>query len=334
MNGAMDALRLESRRLADAGSWAQVTALLADSESAVRDHPECATLFGEALLKVGRAREASFWFAALLRRLESSPDRATLRRAALLAGHAHLEVGEMQAARRAFERGFDIARLDGDDIVAARAMNNLGIVANIEGRHEDALALYHLTLSVWQRLGSSRGMAECYHNMAITYRDLGRLDDADEFERKSVEFAHDAANERLAALARLGRAELALRRGDAALAEVSARRVAVGFARLGDPVREADALRLAGVACTAQGKYAAADELIERALTAMHAHGAVLNEAEAWRARAELRAATGDIHAAVWDARRAMDLFASLKALRETRDLAQWIATLRAPEAT
>lgn len=324
---AVEALRAESRRLVAAGSWSELSALLSPNASIVGEHPDCATLLGEALLRSGRPRDARAWLGTTLPRMQLTDDRLSLRQATVLSGAAHLELGEIDDARRAFEATLDLARSDRDDVLVARAMNNLGIVANIEGRWDDALALYHLAVSAYQRTGNSRGLSECYHNMAITHRDRGELAEADELERQSAEFARDGDQERLVALARLGRAEIALRRGDFAFAAATARRVARDFEALGDPIRQADATRLAGVACTGLGKYGMAAELLDAAVEATRQHGALLNLAETLRARAEMHAAMGNLVRAVDDARAALKEFEELGAARESQALREWLQT-------
>ena len=129
-------------------------------------------------------------------------------------------------------------------------------------------------------------------------------------------------------LARLGRAEIALRRGDATLAEASARRVARDFARDRDPVREADALRLAGVACTHLGRFDDARQLLDEAVDRTRLHGALLNHAESLRARAELSALVGRLDDAHTDAASALRLFEELHAIDDATKLTRWIEGL------
>lgn len=319
--------RAQARRLADAGSWLDVVALL-DADPASRADLASVALLAEALVRTGAAARARDLLVAVVPGFAQSTDRASLRRATVLCGAAHFELGELADARRRFNEALELARDDGDEPLVARAMNNLGAIDNVQGRRAEALAHYQLAVSMHQRLGSARGLAECYHNMAITYRDLGQLDEADELERRCVEHARTADLGRLARIARLGRAELALRRGDAALAEAAALRVAREFAEGDDPVREADALRLAGVAATTQGRPGEAGRLLAQALEQARRHGAVLNEAETLRAIAELRAATGDTAGALEDARAALAMFDALRATEETAALLSWIAAL------
>lgn len=322
-------LRSETRRLVASGAWSELNALLLANESAARAHPELVRLLGEGLIRVGRAREARDWLGEALPRLQRTDDRLSLRMATVLSGAAHLELGELDPARRAFEATLELARYDRDEALIARAMNNLGIVANIEGRWDDAIALYTLALTMHQRNGDRRGLAECCHNLAITHRDRGELAEADELERRSAEYAREAEQERLVALARLGRAEIALRRRDFALAATSARRLAVEFERLGDRIRAADALRLEGSANTGLRHFARARALLDQALDSSREMGALLNVAEALRARAELSAAMGRVEEALADGHAAIEAYGTLGAGRESDALARWLAGLR-----
>lgn len=318
-------VRTRAQRLTAAGAWADAATLLLDHAARIGTHPEAAALLAESLVRTGRAREAREWLAGVLPAIESSDDRASLRRATVLNGAAHFMLGELDVARQGFNEALELARIDGDDALVARAMSNLGAIANIQGDRTGALALYHLAISAHQRLGSTRGLAECFHNMAITIRDLGRLQEADELEQRSAEFARDAEQPLLVSIARLGRAEVALRRGDASFAEATARRAATEFAAAGDPVREGAAQRLAGVACTLTGKHREARELLDFAVDRARQHGAVFHEAEALRSRAELHAAAGSPMSALDDARAALGLFGQLRANDERAALLRWI---------
>lgn len=321
-------VRTRAQRLAAASAWTDAAALLLEHAERIRPHPETAALLAESLVRTGRAREARDWLAGVLPAIVASDDRASLRRATVLNGAAHFMLGDLDVARRGFNEALELARIDGDDALVARAMSNLGAIANIQGDRAGALALYHLAISAHQRLGNTRGLAECFHNMAITIRDMGRLQEADELEQRSAEFARDAEQPLLVSIARMGRAELALRRGDASFAEATARRAATEFATAGDVVREGEAQRLAGVACTLTGKHREARALLDFAVDRARRHGAVFHEAEALRSRAELHAASGAPMSALDDARAALGLFGQLRANDERAALLRWIDAL------
>jgi tetratricopeptide (TPR) repeat protein len=316
-----------ARAAAQRGEWIEVRALLEPWPPAA-DHSEGSTLLAEAYLRLGLPDRARAWLERVIPTLERRADRAPLRRCVNMLGIATTELGELDSADAAYHRALGLAEADGDDLLLARATNNLGVLANVRGDRERALGNYQLAVPAYQRLGNAVGIAECYHNMAITFRDVSDLELAEEYAQRAIEFARSAANERLAALARLGRAEIILRRGDSALAGESARRVADDFVRLSDPIREADARRLCGLSRLAEGDAPAAITEIERAVAIAREHGGALVEAESLRALAEARAGTGDVSAAREAADAAITLFRRLQATRDVEALEAWLADL------
>ena len=312
-----DSILARARASADAGAWGEVLALLEPRAATCQRDGASALLYGEALIYTGNERKAVHWLRGTAPRLGEAGDKAAQRRAVNMIGAACLALGELDDASGEFVRARDLATQAQDLLVLARATNNLGAIANMQGDHEQALSHYRLALPTFQRLGQRRGLASSYHNLAITYRDLGELEEADEHELRAIEHATDGGVPRLAAMGRVGRAEVALRRGDAAFAESTARIARDEFARLGDPQNEADASRLIGAACTAQRRFAEALEAFDRALEIARARGHALNEAETLRDRAELYMAQGQLASARDDARSAIALFDRLGATRE-----------------
>jgi tetratricopeptide (TPR) repeat protein len=261
--------------------------------------------------------------------IERSGDRSVLRQSVNLLGAANFEMGDLTDAEAAFNRALDLGRRDGDDLLVARATNNLGAIANVRGERDQALSMYALAVAAYQRLGQARGLAHAYHNMAITFRDVGLLDRADEHERRAIEFAREAEIPHVADLARIGRAEISLLRGDARLAEVSALLVARELAGRPDPIEEANALRVAGSARLALGDADGAQHTLTQALGLARMHGAALTEAETLRALAVLHAYNNDLFEARELAMLSMSIFARLGATRDHEALARWLADLR-----
>ena len=312
-----DSILERARASADAGAWGEVLALLEPRAATCQRDGASALLYGEALIYTGNERKAVHWLRGTEASLGEAGDRAAQRRAVNMIGAACLALGALDDASGEFGRALDLATQAEDLLVLARATNNLGAIANMQGDHERALSHYRLALPTFQRLGQRRGLASSYHNLAITYRDLGELDEADEHELRAIEHATEGDVPRLAAMGRVGRAEIALRRGDAAFAETTARIARDEFARLGDPQNEADAARLVGAACTAQRHFDEAREAFDRALEIARARGHALNEAETLRDRAALYLMQGEMNEARADARRAIALFDRLGAARE-----------------
>jgi tetratricopeptide (TPR) repeat protein len=314
-----------AREHARAGRWGDILRLLGHGTA---PEPEQVALVAEALLRTARPREAEAWLRRSLPEIERSGDWVTRRRAMNLWGAAQFELGQLDGAELAFKRAVELGEQEDDPLLVARAINNLGQIANVRGRRVDALVMYQLAVPAYQRLGHVRGLAESYHNMAISYRDLGELARADECEQQAIEFARAVNAARLVALARIGRAELALRRGDNAVARVAALRGATECLGLGDPAGTADGLRVLGLACIAAGAFTDAAAALERASGFAARHANPLLEGETFRARAQLAAARGILAEAREHAAAALALFERAGATTEHAELLAWCARL------
>lgn len=312
---------IEARQCAAAGAWREVAALLSPHVTAEGGLTEEAILYCEAILYLGEERRGLDVLRAITPDAPPSGDRGLFRRAVNMMGVASFAVGELEEANAALHTALDLASEDDDQLVMAQATNNLGAIANLQGRHEDALWHYRLAIPSLQRCGQRQRLANVYHNLGITFRDTGELEEADEHERRAIEYAAESEVPRLAAMGRIGRAEIALLRGDAPLAETTARLAVEQLQSLGDPLNEADAHRVTGAACAAQQRDDDALASFNRALQIARKHGYALTEAETLRDRVDVRVHMGDPVAALEDAWASIAIFEKLGAMTEVEAL-------------
>lgn len=309
-----------------AGRWTEIRARTRDVTPLP---PAAAILVAEAELRQGDFAAARDRLEALAASLDAPASRRALIKAKNMLGVAYCELGALDLAEAQFDRALDLAARHGDHLTVARATNNLGIIANQRGRHEAALALYRIAVPAFQRLGFARGLGETHHNLAITLRDLGQLDEADRQERRAITFAEESDSGRLLAMARAGRAEISLRQGEPAVAAAGARLAAAEYAKLDDPVGQADALRLVGLAAVAIRSFDEARHATARALDLASRHGSPLIEAETLGARARLWLALGDPLAAEQDVTEARAIFDRLGVTAEREALDRWWSSAR-----
>jgi tetratricopeptide (TPR) repeat protein len=304
-----------------AGSWSDVITLLEPMAPFTTALGDLRVLYAEALMRVGREREACEWLRGVVPSLLANGDRPNHRKALNLLGVASFFLGDLDDASGALNAALDLATQEDDLLLIARTTNNLGMIANLRGAHESALGHYRLAVPAYQRLGQRRGLAESYHNIAITYRDIGELEEADEYERRAMDYAAAGVAPRVAAMGLIGRAEVALRKGDPQFARGTALRAAGELNELHDPMNEADAHRLVGTAATALRRFAEADIAFGRALSIARERGHTLIEAETLRDRARGMFARGAYADARADAETATTLFEKLGATSEVEAL-------------
>ena len=282
------------RQLAAHGQWSELDAAFSRLGGDGTLPTEALVLRGETLLRLGREAAAATWVRQALPVAAARHDRSALRTLWNQLGVACFFTGELDAAEDAFERALRLARGDGDDLLVARACNNVGTIANLRGQRDVAVGHYQLAIPAYQRIGHSRGLAETYHNLALTSREQARLDLAEEYERHAIDYARLAGDERLQLMGEIGLAETTLLRGDALLAERIAMRAAVISAERQDIATEADALRLGAACCRTQRKFDQADRILSRASTAARVSGVALLEGEVGWERAQWMRAVGD----------------------------------------
>lgn len=139
-------------------------------------------------------------------------------RALNLLGVIEFERGNLERSRRCFTEALELARSLRDTLMTARASNNLASLADLQGVTGDALSLYRSALLSYQRLGDRRGAAEAYHNLGIVFRQMGEWHDAESAASQAVRYAENLNERSLMGIAVMGRAEIALRRGELGLA--------------------------------------------------------------------------------------------------------------------
>lgn len=319
---SLDPVLAEMRLRAKRADWAGVRAL--GNHPVARDTLEGGLLVGEAEMRQGFTLQAKQRLTELVPEATRRRDAAARRRGANMLGAALFELGELEAAEASFEMALADATRDEDHKTAARATNNLGLIANLRGRHDAALALYRTAIPAYQRLGLTEELARVFHNIAITLRDLDRLVEAEENERRAMEYAVEANSPAVHAVVRTGRADISNRLGEHAVALAEASRAGQELAEIGDQVSEADALRVLAIAELGLANLPAAATAIDRAVGLAVQNGATLGHAEAVRSRAEIRLATGDNAGAADDVELASRLFDGLGATRESAEVAAW----------
>jgi tetratricopeptide (TPR) repeat protein len=323
-----DALLIAARTAAASGAWGDVRSVLeGDAGRAERDGAQ-SMLLGEACLRTGQPQTAVRWLRIAAPLLARAGDRPSQRRVANMEGAAAFALGALDDAADRFGFALEMARADGDALLTARTTNNLGAIAALRGDADRAIALYQLAIPAYQRLGNTQGLAESWHNLGISYRTRGELNPAEDAERRAIEFANEARNPRLTAMAQVGRAEISLRRGDAAWAKAAAERAAATFATLPDYLLQADALRVLADACDRLHLTDEADRAISAALDVARAHSHRTQEAQALQTHAQILLRRGDRDGALATGAQAREQFGLLGSAAIVSELTEWLATI------
>lgn len=320
-----DSLLERARAVAARGEWGDVRLLLAEWREVPDSTPALLLLLAESDLRTGFLPEARTLLQILVPRIATDPEQTLYRRAINMLGAAAFELGLLDEAEQQFQLSLALANGAGDYRTVGHATNNLGMIANIRGEFDKALSLYQLAVPAFQRVGYVVGLGETNHNMALSLREMGALELADKQERRAIDFAREAGNARLLAIAHVGRAELSLRRGEPVVAEAGARLGAEQYAAIPDALGEADALRVAGAARLALGEVVQAAIALDRAVALAEEHGSALIEAESRGTRAHLYASQRAWDQVRRDVECAVVLYRRLGADRDREALERWL---------
>jgi tetratricopeptide (TPR) repeat protein len=200
--------------------------------------------------------------------------------------------------------------------MSGRATNNLGAIASLRGDDEKALSLFRLSIPSYQKVGFQIGLAQTDHNLGIAHRDLGRWHEAERHYDGALRRARQLGDQRLAAMARVGQAEVSHRRGDHEYAGAEVRYALEVFAAIGDELGRCDALKLLGSIALARSDYEEANRCLAGALELARQYANPLLEAEILEERAELHERTGHLALAHADAEVAGAIYRRLGATK------------------
>src|SRR3989454_8956684 len=169
----------KARQLTAAGQHAEVVNYLAARQgSELVESASLALLYGTAHARVGRHAEGLRWLDVALDQARRRQEQAVEGRALNARGAVALVSGRLDEAADYCTRALMVASRDGDVGTAGRSSTNLGIISHLRGRHAEAIASWEIALAAFDRAGWRPGVAQCHHNLGLTYRDQGALDRA------------------------------------------------------------------------------------------------------------------------------------------------------------
>jgi putative nucleotidyltransferase with HDIG domain len=237
--------------------------------------------------------------------------------------------GDLAAAESYYRDARDRGERAGDDRLQGEASQNLGILANIRGDLAAAAELYTAGLGHLEAAGSVRGQIAVLNNLGMLNVDLGHLDDADAYFKRALAIADPVGDIVYSGIVHINRAELFLARGELDKARESCDEGFEIFSRLNHPVRKAEALKFYGAIYRESGKLHLAEIHLRQAIE-IAAREEPLLEAEAQREMARVQRAQGRNRDALEALNRSHLLFTRLQAQAEQADIDKRIEELEA----
>ena len=243
-------------------------------------------------------------------------------------GCLDVATGSLDDAHRAFLAALKLGRDSAD--LRARVERNLGIVANIHGDLDEAVARYARSLDESHSAGDEQGCALAYHNLGLVSADREQWDVADRYFAQSYAIAERTGNVHLQGLCLVNHADVHLARRRFEDAQRNAESALAIFNRLGTPDEKSGAYRVIGVVYRETGRAALAEARLRSAIELAVAAGSVLNEAEASQELALLYQSMGRNREALALLNAAHGMFRRLDARRDLVHVDGKVADLEA----
>src|SRR5438552_4466156 len=171
-------------------------------------------------------------------------------------GAINLATGSLEEIRRTLLEALELGGESRE--LRARVEQNLGIVANIQGQLDDALAFYGCSLAAYREAGDEHGCAMAFHNLGMVSADRELFDEADNYFRESLEIAERAGDAHLQGLCLVNQAEVHIARQRFEDARRNAESALALFDQLGATGAKSDAYRVIGVVYRETGRPALA----------------------------------------------------------------------------
>ena len=312
----------ETQELADAGRYAELVSYLSRRpQDELEQSPMLALLYGIAHGRLGQLVAGWQWAMVALSRARVVGDRKLEVRALNVCGAIALDGGGINEATHFFTEAEEQATQDNDMVTVGRCANNLGIIANMQGDYGRAVAAYTHAIAAYRQAHYDRGVVEAQHNLGITCREEGRLDDALRAADAAVAGAERLGDHMLEAQTLAGRAEIQTARGEHELAVREAERALAAHRWRKDAVRETEDLRILAVAEGLAGRSEDAETLLRQVINRASEHQRPLLVASAQRDLAQLLIHRGDRAAARQMGQAARATFARLGAKAEIQKL-------------
>lgn len=230
-------------------------------------------------------------------------------------GVMHLREGSLEDAAGHFAAALTLGGDSGE--LRARIEQNLGILANIHGDLDEALRRYAGSLDGFRAANDEHGCALAYHNLGMVSADLERHEDAERYFNASLEIAERAGDVHLQGLCLLNHADVDASRQRFEEARRKSEAALAIFDQLGARGHKSAAYRVIGVVYRETGKFALAESRLRAAIDLAVSSGALLHEAEATRDLALVHQATGRNQDSLLLLNRAHALFGQLQARRD-----------------
>jgi tetratricopeptide (TPR) repeat protein len=204
----------------------------------------------------------------------------TLARIDNILGTNLAEQGSLADAKKRFSKALRSADQSKQRSLGAMILMNLGIVHNIIGNWDEALAHFRRSLSLFEGTGEIIRIAEVHHNTGMSYASKKDFAAALQCFDWGIEYATRAGNPHLVGVSQLGKAGIYFGQEDLTPALALCNKALAHFESSDDRLGTADAYKLKGMILAAMKEYDLAMTYFQSSLRINYEFKNLLNQGE------------------------------------------------------
>jgi putative nucleotidyltransferase with HDIG domain len=233
------------------------------------------------------------------------------------AANTALAQGDLERAEAEYRRALPLAQAAGADTLLTQLDQNLGILANIRGDGDTALALYGSVIDRYAQANNAAGLSGALNNAALIHADLQHAAEAEDCYNRALPLAEAAGDADLVGTILVNRAELLVRQNRLDEARMACDQAFGLFGRVESRSGLSEVCKVYGMMYRETGRVDLAESHLNIATRAAEESGYYLLNAQATAELALVHLARGSNHDALANLNRAHRLFEGIKARRE-----------------
>lgn len=213
--------------------------------------------------------------------------------------------------------------------MAAAALMDLGILANIAGKWDEAFSFYSRALPRFEERGDLSRLAELHHNLAMVLVSKGEQRAALGQFDESLTYSNQLGYQPLIALSTLGKSAVHSRLGDYPLSLALANRALSIFRQLDDRLSLADAYKIKAIVQREMRNLDVSELYLHTSIRINEEYSNPVNLAESYVELGKLYAVRGDLPRASLAFRAAIRYFGKIGATRDRRRVTSQLQLLK-----
>ncbi len=236
-------------------------------------------------------------------------------------GYNYFGTGDMVKTEEYYDKALEIGQQSDDVQLISDVQNNMGILANIKGKLDDAIVHYRQSRLGYEAIGDDHGLAQVYHNLAMTYVGKRDWELAGEYYQKSMELCVEIRDLYLMSVIYANKAQFALHLHAPYVAKSYCDKAFEVFEKTGNKLGMAEAYKLYGIIYLHMQKWGFARESFQQGLELCEECDNQLTKAEIFYELGALSNKEEETKEALLHMREAVDIYETLGVEKEAQKI-------------